>query len=120
MREAIAVIIEAVERAGYAPGDDVLLALDAASSEFYNRGTGTYELKAEARPMKSSEEMVAFYIGLCEKYPIVSIEDGMDENDWKGWKQLTEAIGDKVQLVGDDLFVTNTTRLERGIEETNW
>ena len=114
--EAIAVIIEAIERASYALGDDVLLALDAASSEFYNRSTGTYELKAEAQPTKSRAEMVAFYTELCEKYPIVSIEDGMDENDWEGWKQLTEAIGDKVQLVGDDLFVTNTTRLQRGID----
>lgn len=115
--EAIAVIIEAIERANYAPGNDVLLALDAASSEFYNRDTGTYELKAESQPTKSPAEMVAFYTELCEKYPIVSIEDGMDENDWEGWKQLTEAIGDKVQLVGDDLFVTNTTRLQQGIDE---
>ena len=114
--EAIAVIIEAIERANYAPGSDVLLALDAASSEFYNRDTGTYELKAEAQPTKSPAEMVAFYTELCEKYPIVSIEDGMDENDWEGWKQLTEAIGDKVQLVGDDLFVTNTARLRQGID----
>lgn len=115
--EAIAVIIEAIERAGYAPGNDVLLALDAASSEFYNRESGTYELKAEADPTKSPEAMVDFYRELCEKYPIVSIEDGMDENDWTGWKHLTEAIGDKVQLVGDDLFVTNTARLQRGIQE---
>ena len=114
--EAIAVIIEAIARASYAPGNDVLLALDAASSEFYNRDTGTYELKAEAQPTKSPAEMVAFYTELCEKYPIVSIEDGMDENDWEGWKQLTEAIGDKVQLVGDDLFVTNTARLQQGID----
>ena len=114
--EAIAVIIEAIERAKYVPGEDVLLALDAASSEFYNRDSGTYELKAEAQPTKSPEEMVDFYTELCEKYPIVSIEDGMDENDWDGWKQLTEAIGDKVQLVGDDLFVTNTTRLQQGID----
>ena len=114
--EAIAVIIEAIERAKYVPGKDVLLALDAASSEFYNRDSGTYELKAEAQPTKSPEEMVGFYTELCEKYPIVSIEDGMDENDWDGWKQLTEAIGDKVQLVGDDLFVTNTTRLQQGID----
>ena len=114
--EAISVIIEAIERASYVPGDDVLLALDAASSEFYNRDTGTYELKAEAQPTKSPAEMVGFYAELCEKYPIVSIEDGMDENDWEGWKQLTEAIGDKVQLVGDDLFVTNTTRLQQGID----
>ena len=114
--EAIAVIIEAIERAKYVPGEDILLALDAASSEFYNRDSGTYELKAEAQPTKSPEEMVGFYTELCEKYPIVSIEDGMDENDWEGWKQLTEAIGDKVQLVGDDLFVTNTTRLQQGID----
>ena len=114
--EAIAVIIEAIERAKYVPGEDVLLALDAASSEFYNRDTGTYELKAEAQPTKSPEEMVGFYTELCEKYPIVSIEDGMDENDWEGWKHLTEAIGDKVQLVGDDLFVTNTNRLQQGID----
>ena len=90
--------------------------MDAASSEFYNRDSGTYELNAEAQPTKSPEEMVGFYTELCEKYPIVSIEDGMDENDWDGWKQLTEAIGDKVQLVGDDLFVTNTTRLQQGID----
>ncbi len=114
--EAISVIIEAIERAKYVPGEDVLLALDAASSEFYNRDTSTYELKAEAQPTKSPEEMVGFYTELCEKYPIVSIEDGMDENDWEGWKHLTEAIGDKVQLVGDDLFVTNTTRLQQGID----
>ncbi len=114
--EAIAVIIEAIERAKYVPGEDVLLALDAASSEFYNRDTGTYELKAEAQPTKSPEEMVRFYAELCEKYPIVSIEDGMDENDWEGWKYLTETIGDRVQLVGDDLFVTNTTRLQQGID----
>ena len=114
--EAITVIIEAIERARYRPGEDVLLALDAASSEFYNRETGTYALTAEAQPTKSPEEMVAFYTELCEKYPIISIEDGMDENDWEGWKRLTEAIGDKVQLVGDDLFVTNTTRLQQGID----
>ncbi len=115
--EAISVIIEAIERAKYVPGEDVLLALDAASSEFYNRDTGTYQLMAEEQPNKSPEEMVGFYTELCEKYPIVSIEDGMDENDWEGWKSLTDAIGDKVQLVGDDLFVTNTTRLQKGIDE---
>ncbi len=114
--EAIQVILEAVERANYTPGEDVLLALDAASSEFYNAETGTYELNAEAQPTKTAEEMVAFYSELCAKYPIISIEDGLDENDWDGWKLLTEAIGGTVQLVGDDLFVTNTIRLERGIE----
>ncbi len=115
--EAIAVIMQAIERAHYRPGDDVLLALDAASSEFYDRDSGTYQLNAEAQPTKSPEQMVDFYSQLCEKYPIISIEDGMDENDWDGWKHLTEAIGDKVQLVGDDLFVTNTTRLQQGINE---
>ncbi len=115
--EAIAVIIEAIERAKYVPGEDVLLALDAASSEFYNRDTGTYQLMAEEQPNKSPEDMVGFYTELCEKYPIVSIEDGMDENDWEGWRNLTDAIGDKVQLVGDDLFVTNTIRLQKGIDE---
>lgn len=114
--EAISVIIEAIERANYVPGEDVFLALDAASSEFYNSQTRTYILDAEEHPKKSPDEMVEFYIQLCEKYPIVSIEDGMDENDWDGWKKLTEAIGDKVQLVGDDLFVTNTTRLQQGID----
>ena len=115
--EAISVIIEAIERANYTPGQDVLLALDAASSEFYNRETDTYILEAEEKPKKSSDDMVEFYSELCEKYPIISIEDGLDENDWEGWKKLTEAIGDKVQLVGDDLFVTNTTRLQQGIDE---
>ena len=115
--EAISVIIEAIERANYTPGQDVLLALDAASSEFYNRETDTYILKAEEKPKKSSDDMVEFYSELCEKYPIISIEDGLDENDWEGWKKLTEEIGDKVQLVGDDLFVTNTTRLQQGIDE---
>ena len=95
----------------------MLLALDAASSEFYNRETETYILEAEEKPKKSSDDMVEFYSQLCEKYPIISIEDGMDENDWEGWKKLTDAIGDKVQLVGDDLFVTNTTRLQQGIDE---
>ncbi len=114
---AISVIIEAIERANYTPGQDVLLALDAASSEFYNRETDTYILEAEEKPKKSADDMVEFYSELCEKYPIISIEDGLDENDWEGWKKLTEAIGDKVQLVGDDLFVTNTTRLQQGIDE---
>ena len=111
--EALQVIIEAIESANYAPGDDVLLALDPASSEFYK--DGVYRLNAEARPDKSAEDMVDFYANLVEKYPIISIEDGMAEDDWEGWKLLTQAIGDKVQLVGDDLFVTNTKRLQQGI-----
>jgi len=112
--EALQVIIEGIERAKYVPGEDVLLALDPASSEFYK--DGVYRLEAEAKPDKSPEEMVDFYVKLVEKYPIISIEDGMAEDDWEGWKMLTQAIGDTVQLVGDDLFVTNTARLQRGIE----
>ena len=113
--EALQVIMEGIERAKYTPGADVLLALDPASSEFYNNGT--YQLQAEVKPDKSPEEMVNFYAELIEKYPIISIEDGLAEDDWDGWAMLTRAIGDKVQLVGDDLFVTNTDRLHRGIEE---
>ena len=112
--EALQVIIEGIERAKYIPGDDVLLALDPASSEFYK--DGVYRLETEATPDKSSEEMVDFYANLVDKYPIISIEDGMAEDDWDGWKLLTQAIGEKVQLVGDDLFVTNTNRLQQGID----
>ena len=113
--EALLVIMEGIERANYSPGADVMLALDPASSEFYN--DGAYRLQAEAKPNKSSEEMVDFYAELTEKYPIISIEDGLAEDDWDGWEMLTRAIGDKVQLVGDDLFVTNTNRLQRGIDQ---
>ena len=112
--EALQVLIEGIERAKYVPGDEVLLALDPASSEFYK--DGVYRLEAEAKPDKSPDEMVDFYAKLVDKYPIISIEDGMAEDDWEGWKLLTEAIGEKVQLVGDDLFVTNTNRLQQGID----
>ena len=112
--EALQVLIEGIERAKYVPGDEVLLALDPASSEFYK--DGVYRLEAEAKPDKSPDEMVDFYANLVDKYPIISIEDGMAEDDWEGWKLLTEAIGEKVQLVGDDLFVTNTNRLQQGID----
>ena len=112
--EALQVLIEGIERAKYVPGDEVLLALDPASSEFYK--DGVYRLEAEEKPDKSPEEMVDFYANLVDKYPIISIEDGMAEDDWEGWKLLTEAIGEKVQLVGDDLFVTNTNRLQQGID----
>ena len=112
--EAIQVILEGIEQARYTPGEDVFIALDPAASEFYENGM--YTLKAESALEKSSEDMVAFYANLVNKYPIISIEDGMAENDWDGWKMLTDAIGKKVQLVGDDLFVTNTKRLKRGIE----
>ena len=107
-------ILQAVEMAGYRPGDDVALALDVASSEFYR--DGVYNLAGEGRTL-SGQELVDFYATLCARYPIVSIEDGMAEDDWAGWKLLTERLGDQVQLVGDDLFVTNPVRLARGIGE---
>lgn len=114
--EAITIIIEAIEAAGYKPGEEVRLGMDAASSEFYNKETGMYELKGEGRTL-TSEEMVDLYAEWCEKYPIISIEDGLDENDWAGHKLLTEKLGSKIQLVGDDLFVTNTKKLAEGIEK---
>jgi enolase len=113
--EALQVIMQAIEKAGYKPGTQVCLALDAAASSFYEKGK--YVLAAEAKPRKSSEEMVDFYESLIKKYPIVSIEDGLDENDWAGWKLLTQRLGKKVQIVGDDLFVTNTKLLRQGIEK---
>lgn len=113
--EAIEVILSAVEKAGYTPGDDVLIALDPASSEFYNTDKKVYEFKWSDGSVRNADEMVEYWANWVEKYPIISIEDGMYEDDWDGWKTLTEAIGDKVQLVGDDLFVTNTERLARGI-----
>jgi len=114
--EAILVILEAIKRAGYVPGKDVYLAMDVASSEFYDPETKTYVLAGEGGKRFDSKGLVEFYAQLVEKYPIISIEDGLDENDWEGWKLLTERLGKKVQLVGDDLFVTNTERLARGIE----
>ena len=114
--EAITIIIEAVERSGYKIGEQIRLAMDVASSELYNKETGKYVLAGEGVE-KTSEEMVAWYEELTSKYPIISIEDGLDENDWAGHKLLTERIGDRVQLVGDDLFVTNTEKLSRGISE---
>ncbi|HLG27907.1 MAG TPA: phosphopyruvate hydratase [Paenisporosarcina sp.] len=114
--EAITTILTAIEKAGYKPGEEILLAMDVASSEFFNKEDGKYHLVGEGI-VKTSEEMVNWYEELCDKYPIVSIEDGLDENDWAGHKLLTERLGDRVQLVGDDLFVTNTTKLARGIEE---
>ena len=109
---ALDLIIEAIEKAGYKPGEQVALALDVASSEFYNDGAYEFEGKK-----KSAEEMSAYYADLVAKYPLVSIEDPLDENDWAGYKTLTEQIGEKVQIVGDDLFVTNPERLEKGINE---
>ncbi|KAA0563168.1 MULTISPECIES: phosphopyruvate hydratase [Bacillaceae] len=114
--EALSTIIEAIEKAGYKPGEEVLLAMDVAASEIYNKEDGKYHLSGEG-VVRSSAEMVDWYEEMCNKYPIVSIEDGLDENDWDGFKLLTERIGKKVQLVGDDLFVTNTTKLSQGIEQ---
>lgn len=114
--EALSTIVTAIERAGYKPGEEVMLAMDVASSELYNDDDKLYHLDGEG-VAKTSEEMVAWYEELTSKYPIISIEDGLDENDWAGHKLLTEKIGDRVQLVGDDLFVTNTEKLSRGIEE---
>ncbi|WP_433959238.1 phosphopyruvate hydratase [Cytobacillus horneckiae] len=116
-REALEVIIEAIKNAGYEAGTDIYLAMDVASSEFYNKETGKYDLAGEGRNGVTSEEMVNFYEELVSEFPIISIEDGLDENDWEGHKLLTERIGDKVQLVGDDLFVTNTKKLAQGIEQ---
>ncbi len=113
--EALEVIMEAIDAAGYKPGSDVLLALDVASSELYK--DGKYILENEAQKEKSAEDMVAFYEDLVNRYPIISIEDGMAENDWDGWKLMTERLGDRIQIVGDDLFVTNTKILAEGIEK---
>jgi len=112
--EAIEVILQAIEKAGYKVGEDVSIALDAASSSFFENGK--YMLRAEQAPEKASGDLVSFYEDWLGKYPIVSIEDGLDENDWDGWKDLTEKLGSRVQLVGDDLFVTNTKLLKKGIE----
>ncbi|MCD6163745.1 MAG: phosphopyruvate hydratase [candidate division Zixibacteria bacterium] len=111
--EAIQVILTAIEKAGYKPGEDAFIALDPASSEFYENGK--YNLKSENK-MLSSEEMVDYYAGLVDKYPIISIEDGLDEEDWDGWKVMTDKMGKKIQIVGDDIFVTNVERIGRGIE----
>ena len=112
--EAIAVVLEAIEKAGFKPGEDVYIALDAASSEFFKNGKYHFESTGDTM---SSSEMVSFWDNWCNKYPIASIEDGLAEDDWEGWKLATEKLGNRVQLVGDDLFVTNTRRLSRGINE---
>ncbi len=114
--DAFKVILEAMESTPYKAGEHVLFAVDVAASEFYDKEAGVYKLEGEGREM-TSEELTDWYVELCERYPIISIEDGMDENDWDGWKLHTEKLGDKVQLVGDDLFVTNIERLDQGIEK---
>ena len=113
--EAFTLIVEAVRKAGYRPGKDVGLGIDAAATEFYQNGF--YFLKAEKKPRRTSAEMIAYYENLVKKFPILSIEDGLSEDDWKGWKAMTLRLGKKVQLVGDDLFVTHPKRLSRGIKE---
>ena len=114
-REALELIVEAIEKAGYKPGDDVRLGLDVAATEMYDKETKLYDLKHEGKKL-TAEQMVDLYEEWVNNFPIVTIEDGLDEEDWDGWKILTDRLGKKVQLVGDDLFVTNTERLERGIE----
>lgn len=114
--EAVEIILEAIEKAGYKPGEDIAIALDPAASEFYEEDTGLYNLRTEGKKL-SSEEMVAFWKEWVEKYPIVSIEDGLAQDDWEGWKLMVEEVGDKIQIVGDDLLVTNPERVRRGIRE---
>lgn len=115
--EAIETVLKAIEKAGFKPGEQVAIAMDAAISELYDEKSKKYIFHKSSGAKLSSEEVVEYWVKWCKKYPIVSIEDGMAEDDWKGWKMLSDAIGNKVQLVGDDLFVTNVNRLERGIKE---
>ena len=115
--EAIEIVLKSIEEAGYKPGKDIYIAMDAATTEFYDEKTGMYTFKKSDNRQMSSSEMVSYWKEWTEKYPILSIEDGLAEDDWKGWAELTKAIGDKVQLVGDDLFVTNSKRLAKGIEK---
>ena len=115
--EAIEIVLRAIEKAGYRPGEDMFIAMDAATSEFYDEKTGLYTFKKSDGKIFTGDEMVNYWAEWCKKYPIVSIEDGCAEDDWASWKKLTDAVGSKVQLVGDDLFVTNVDRLQRGINE---
>ena len=115
--EALDLILEAIQLAGYKPGEDIAIALDPASSEFYDEKKGKYVFKKSDKRELTSEEMTSYYESWIRQYPIVSLEDGLAENDWDGWAHLTRVLGDKVQLVGDDLFVTNTVRLQQGIEQ---
>ncbi len=115
--EAIETVLSAIEKAGFKPGEDVMIALDAAATEFFDRETQEYVFKKSDGRKMSSSEMITYWKSWVDKYPIFSIEDGLDEDDWSGWQEMTKQLGSRVQLVGDDLFVTNTTRLARGIEE---
>ncbi len=114
--EPLKLLVEAIEKAGYKPGEDICLAMDCAASEFFNKEKGVYELSRSGMGTKTTDEMIDMYADWVEKYPIISIEDGLDENDWDGWKKLTDRLGSKIQLVGDDLFVTNPKYLAKGIE----
>jgi enolase len=115
--EAMEMVLRAIENAGYRPGEDVFVSMDAAASEFYNAEEGVYHFHQSTGDKLTSSEMVDYWVDWAKKYPILSIEDGLDEDDWAGWKSMTDALGDKIQLVGDDLFVTNVERLSRGITE---
>jgi len=115
--EAMEAILEGIVQAGYTPGKDIFIGIDAAASEFYSAQEKKYVLSAEKNPKKSAEEMIAFYTDWVNKYPLITIEDGLDESDWEGWKQLTKALGGRIQLVGDDIFVTNTSILKKGIAQ---
>jgi enolase len=115
--EAIEAVLQAIEKAGYKPGEDIFIALDAAASEFYDEEKGIYHFKKSTGEKLTSLEMANYWADWCKKYPILSIEDGMAEDDWSGWKSLTDLTGKNVQLVGDDLFVTNVTRLQEGIDK---
>lgn len=115
--EAIEIVLKAIEKAGYRPGEDIFIAMDAATSEFYDEKTGLYTFKKSDGRVFTGDQMVDYWADWCKRYPIVSIEDGCAEDDWSSWKKLTDAVGSKVQLVGDDLFVTNVDRLQRGISE---
>ena len=113
--EALEMVLRGIERAGYRPGEDIYLGLDSAASAFYD--DGIYRMAAESQPARSADDMIAWYQTLVDKYPILSLEDGLAEQDWEGWQKLTATLGERVQLVGDDIFVTNTRILERGIRE---
>jgi len=115
--EAMESILEGIVQAGYSPGKDIFIGIDAAASEFYSADGKIYVLGAEASPKKTAEQMIAFYADWVNKYPLITIEDGLDESDWEGWRQLTQALGSKIQLVGDDIFVTNTSILKKGIAQ---
>lgn len=115
--EAMESILEGIVHAGYSPGKDIFIGIDAAASEFYSAEGKNYVLSAETSPQKTAEQMIAFYTDWVNKYPLITIEDGLDESDWEGWKQLTKALGKKIQLVGDDIFVTNTSILRKGIAQ---